>query len=157
MKCLFILLLITSHSSSHCQRIDFRNDSLFINNFYINQNTAKRILDSLLEEKGKLKIINAKFFPGTRTVIRWQKIKYPKRRIHFSTKLNDSLPRLSITIKLHRYKNPEIERGSIPVKPFKGNLYIGHNYMNDKLTLEQLQGITNCTLQYKVSNYNGRT
>ena len=36
--------------------------------------------------------------------------------------------------------------------PFKGELYIADNYMNDKRTIEQLQKLNNCTLQYQQSH-----
>src|SRR5204863_9933217 len=67
MRTIFALLLIFFSSIAIGQKIEYRNDSLFLNSFYVDAQTGKYIIDSLLNVKGKTKTSkdNDKLNPAT--------------------------------------------------------------------------------------------
>ena len=154
---LFFFLLFTHFSFlAVSQKIDFRNDSLFVNGYFIDGRTSKSTLDSLLNEKGRLKRIVGKYKPGTLELSKWSKIIYNKSGLIFTKKDYDSL-NLSLSIKLYKNSNAEIDYTNMPTKTFKGTLFIDSNYMNDKKTVDQLQKLKNCSFSCKESTISGQS
>lgn len=154
----FLLIIVLFHFSNHIfgQRIDFKNDSLFINSFYVNGKTSKSTLDSLLNQKGKEKSMTGKQKPGTQTAIKWVRITYSKLGLMFSK--NDYDPAaLALAVKLHKNTKPDIDWNNMPTKVFNGELYIDGNYMNDKRTIDQLQTMQSCKVSYQESSFAGHT
>lgn len=138
---LFYSLVLTA------QKIEYRHDSLFINNFYVNAQTSKSTIDNLLNVKGKTKTSrdNDKLNPATgKKVVRTTDFYYDLglffRRYDYDT------TKLSVGIKLYRDTDPKEDRQSELTEPFKGELYIADNYINDKRTLEELQQLKNCNV-----------
>jgi len=138
------------------QRVDFRNDSLFINNIFVNWMTSKSTLDSLLHDKGKLKKTTGKYIPGTNQPAKWTKIIYNKKGLIFSKNEYDTSS-LLVAIKLYKNMNPEVDRNNMSTKTFNGDLFIDINYMNDKRRIDQLQKLTNCLVSYKESTFASHT
>jgi hypothetical protein len=134
-----------------------RNDSLFINNFFVNGYTNKSTLDSILVDKGKEKELAGKHKLGTKeAVINWTEVIYKKLGLIFTK--NDYNPiSLGIAVKLHKNLNPAVDWNNMPTKTFKGELFIDNNYMNDKRTIDQLKKMENCTVSYQVSSFAGHT
>jgi hypothetical protein len=157
MRTRFIILFFHFSLSVIGQRIDFRNDSLFINNLFVNGHTNKSTFDSLLGDKGKEKEMEGKHKPGAKeTVIKWTKITYKDLGLIFTK--NDYDPAtLAIGVKLHKNSNPDVDWNNMPTKIFKGELYIDNNYMNDKRTIGQLNKLENCTVNCQQSTFAGRT
>ncbi|HWR31937.1 MAG TPA: hypothetical protein VN451_00310, partial [Chitinophagaceae bacterium] len=157
MRICFIILFFHFSLSVIGQRIDFRNDSLFISNFFVNGYTNKSTLDSLLGDKGKEKELAGKHKQGAKeAVINWKKITYKDLGLIFTK--NDYDPKsLGIGVKLHKNSNPGVDWNNMPTKTFKGELYIDNNFMNDKRTIDQLKKMENCTVSYQESSFAGHT
>ncbi len=144
---IFIIFSMITFGSKG-QKIEYRNDSLFINGFYVNAFTSKLTLDSLLHDKGKIEKRLGKPYSLTKERVKQTSYTYSKLGLIFG-KTDFDTTRLSIAIKLYRNSNPSVDQNNMRTNPFKGELYIADNYMNDKRTVEQLQKLNNCTLQYK--------
>ena len=144
----FSIILVLIFFCADAQKVEARNDSFFINSAYINQLTKKETLDSLLGSKGKVKEQPGKTVKGSKKQYNVFKYLYKKLGLVFSK--SDTLnSQLMIGIKLKRNSNEEIDNNHLPTDVFKGELYIGDNYMNDKLTIEQLRALKDCRLDYK--------
>jgi len=156
MRFFFTLLLIPVSFSAMGQKIEFRSDSLFINSCFVDWLTSKSKLDSLLNEKGRLKNIVGKHKTGSFEATKWLKIIYNKAGLIFSKKDNDS-SNLSVAIKLYKNSNPEVDQNNMATKTFKGQFFIDSNYMNDKRTTEQLQKLKKISVSCKESTFAKRT
>ena len=152
---LFILCMYFSFTV-FSQKIDFRNDSLFVNNYFINGFTNKTTLDSLLNLKSKEKKSKGKWKPGTKDRMHYVKYIYKRAGIQF-TKDDYEPEKISIGLKLYKnsgsfdYQNNEI------TGTFKGVLFIGENYINDKRKLAELQTLKDCSISYQESTMNDHT
>ena len=147
MRTAITILLAAFSVVATAQKIEYRRDSLFVNSFYIDAQTRKSTIDSLLNAKGKTKASkdNDKLNPVTgKKVVRTTDFYYDLglffRRYDYDT------TKLSVGIKLYRDTDPKEDRQSELTEPFKGQLYIAENYINDKRTLEQLQQLKNCSV-----------
>lgn len=105
------------------QKIEYRHDSLFVNSFYVDAQTSKSTLDSLLTAKGKAKTSrdNDKINPSTgKKVVRETDFYYGLglffRRYDYDT------TKLSVGIKLYRDTDAKEDRQSELTKPFQGEL-----------------------------------
>jgi hypothetical protein len=133
------------------QKVEYRNDSLFINSFYVNTVTSKLTLDSLLNDKGKIDKSLGKYNPLTKERMKQTRYMYKRLGLIFYKNDYDST-RLLISLKLYRNSNEMVDQNNMPTKPFEGELFIAGNFMNDKRTIEQLQKLNNCKLEYKQSH-----
>lgn len=156
MKLNFLLVFLHATLFTMGQRVDFRNDSLFINTFFVNAKTSKSTLDSLLLEKGKQVTTLGKYTHETNQKTKWTKIIYNKKGLIFGKKEFDS-SNLSLAVKLNKNTDPEVDRNNMSTKPFNGALFIDINYMNDKITIDQLQKLTNCLVSFKESTFLSHT
>jgi hypothetical protein len=147
MRTILTILLFFFSFVAVGQKIEYRHDSLFVNSFYVDAQTTKSAIDSLLNTKGKTKASkdNDKINPATgKRVVRTTDFYYDlglffRRYDYDSTKL-------SVGLKLYRDTDAKEDRHSELTEPFKGELYIADNYINDKRTLEQLQRLKNCSI-----------
>ena len=157
MRIRFIILFSHLSFSVIGQKVDFRNDSLFINNLFVNGYTSKSMLDSLLANKGKEKKTEWKHRMGVNAKnITWTRITYKDLGLIF-TKNNHDPATLALGVKLYKNSNPGVDWNNMPTKTFKGELYIENNYMNDKRTIDQLKKIENCTVNCQQSTFAGQT
>jgi len=156
MRLSFVIALFLLPFLVKGQRIDFRNDSLFINNYYVDRMTSKITLDSLMNDKGKLKKVAGKHRPGSKETLKWTKIIYKEAGLIFS-KPDDDSSTLSVAIKLHKNTNPEVDRNNMPTNTFNGDLFIDINYMNDKRKISELQKLKNCSVSFKESPFASHT
>jgi len=147
MKTTITILLIAFSLVAPAQKIEYRHDSLFVNRFYVDAQTSKSTIDKLLGSKGKTKKSkdNNKINPATgKKVVRTTDFYYDLglffRRYDYDTS------KLSVGIKLYRDTDPKEDRQSELTEPFKGELFIADNYINDKRTLEQLNQLKNCSV-----------
>jgi hypothetical protein len=144
-----ILLLFASFSSvARSQKIEYRHDSLFVNTCYVDAQTSKPTLDSLLNSKGKTKTSRDKdkINPATgKKVVQTTHFYYDKglffRRYDYDT------GKLSVGIKLYSATEKKEEKQNELTIPFNGSLFIADNYINDKRTIEQLQLLKNCRVE----------
>jgi hypothetical protein len=127
------------------QKVEFRNDSLFINGFYLTGKTDKSTIDSILQSKGKIK--EQWGHDMTKKIFMTRYI-YNKLGLIVRKEASDPT-KLSIAIKLNRNENPVVDISNMDTKRFTGDLFIGDNYMNDKKTIEQLKMLTNCKVTFK--------
>ena len=156
MRLLLSIILIHTSLFVIGQRIDFRNDSLFINNYFVNRSTSKTTLDSLLKAEGKEKKRTGKYKPGTKEIMKWTSYTYNKKGLIFSTKDYDTT-HLFVFIMLYRNTNPLVDQNNMPTKTFKGELFIGNNYMNDKRRIDQLQKLDDCLVSFEESTFASHT
>lgn len=144
----FSIIAVLIFFSADAQKVEARNDSLFINSTYINQLTRKETLDSLLGSEGKAKKQPGKTVKGSKK--RYKVFKYVYKKLGLVFSKSDTLTsQLMIGIKLKRNSNDEVDNNNLPTDVFKGELYVGDNYMNDKLSIEQLRTLKDCRLDYK--------
>ncbi len=129
------------------QTIEYRHDSLFVNSVYVNAQTSKGVIDSLLNSKGKTKTSKDKFRLNSSTgnkVVESTDFYYALglffRRYDYDT------TKLSIGIKLYRDTDPKKDKQSQLTDTFKGKLFIADNFINDKRTIQQLQQLKNCSV-----------
>ncbi len=144
----FILTLLSF--SVFGQEVAYRHDSLFLNNYFVDAATSKRVLDSLLQSTGKTKRSKDKFRknPITGKKVRQTTLFYYDEGLFFRKYDHDST-KMSIGIKLYREVDKSKERRTELKKPFKGKLYIAGNYINDKRQIEQLRNLENCSVVIK--------
>jgi hypothetical protein len=136
----------------NAQKIECRNDSLFINQYYINKSTPRYVFDSLLNSKASIKSVTGKTVSATKRRATITRFIYKKIGIQITNSDADSAG-LTIGIKLQRNSNNEVDFNNMSTEVFKGQLYVGGNY-NDKKTIEQLQQLPNCTLDSKRTSFN---
>lgn len=153
----FSIFIIFIHTSCLIfgQKIQFKNDSLFINNYFVNWSTSKSTLDSLLLAKGKEKKGIGKYSPEKKRMT-WTSITYNNEGLIFTKHDNDS-SHLSVGLKLHRNTDPLIDQNNMNTKTFKGIFFIDENYMNDKRRIDQLQQLIYCSVSFKESNFSAHT
>ncbi|MEJ8843999.1 hypothetical protein WG954_16520 [Lacibacter sp. H375] len=147
MRIIITTFLVAFYSIATGQKIEYRHDSLFVNNFYVDAQTNKATVDSLLNTKGKTKTSkdNDKINPATgKKVVRTTDFYYDLglffRRYDYDT------TKLSVGIKLSRDTDQKEDKQSELTEPFKGQLFIADNYINEKRTIEQLQQLKNCSV-----------
>ncbi len=145
MRAAITTLLLSFYFVSVGQIIEYRHDSLFVNSFFVDAQTSKSVIDSLLNTKGKTKTSKDKDrinpATGKKLVLRtdfYYTLGLFFRRYDYDT------TKLSVGIKLYRDTDAKEDRQSELTKPFAGELYIADNYLNDKRTLDQLQQLKNC-------------
>lgn len=128
------------------QKIEYRDDSLFLNNYFIDASTSKPTLDSLLQTSGKSKHSKGKFKdnPETGKKAKLTTVFYYDKGLFFRRYDYDST-KLSIGIKLYRDTDNKEDRENELTEAFKGQLYIAENFINDKRQIEELQNLTNCS------------
>jgi hypothetical protein len=151
MRSVFPVLLLLFSLSTNAQKVECRNDSIFVNSFYINGSTGKSTLDSILKSKGKIKHHlghdNTKAQKTT-------SYNYNNLGLIFSKYDSDST-KLSIAIKLNRNSDPRVDMTNMATDRFKGDLFFANNYINEKKRINQLQELKDCKITYyKMSNIN---
>lgn len=142
-----IFLVVFLSLFTAAQKIEYNHDSLFVNNFYVDAQTSKSTIDSLLNAKGKSRASKDKdkINPSTgKKAIETTDFYYDlglffRRYDYDSTKL-------SVGIKLYRDTDSKADRQSELTEPFKGELYVAGNYINDKRTIDQLHELKNCNV-----------
>lgn len=132
--------------AAFAQRIDFRNDSLFINHYFVNNHTTKQTLDSLLQSKGKARSRTGHRYPGTNKRERTETYTYSSKGLVFHKNKDYDTVALSIGIKMNSNLNWYVDQSMMPTKTFTGSFFIDDNYMNDKKTADQLKQLRNCTI-----------
>lgn len=151
MRLLLLIFLLELSFVAYSQKINFKNDSLFINDFYVDGYTNKTTLDRLLNSNGKQKKKTGKYKPGTKQISNLVSYTYKKLGLIF-TKNDDEISTLSIAVKLYRNTTPSIDHSNMPTNTFGGELFIAENYMNDKRQIAQLEKLKNCTVTFKQWN-----
>jgi hypothetical protein len=144
-----VILIILSQLSVKAigQRIDFRNDSLFVDTYYVDGFTTKSTLDSLLKTNGSQSKAKGHYKPGTTEIMNWKIYTYRTKGLIF--RKNDAdRTQLLLSVKLNRNSNAVVDQSNMPTRPFKGELFIAGNYLNDKTKVEQLQALKNCAMNY---------
>lgn len=156
MRIVLIIMLSIIVNISFGQKIELRNDSLYINKSYVNGSTSKLTLDSLLKTKGIEQKKKGKFKPGTREIMKLTSYTYKKEGLIFSKNDYDT-SKITLAIKLYQNSNSVVDQNNMPTKTFKGELFIDNNYMNDKRKIEQLQKLINCSVDYKEISFESRS
>ncbi len=130
------------------QIIEYRHDSLFVNNFYVDAQTDKAAIDSLLSTKGKIRTSKDKYKlnPETGKSVVLTTYYYYDLGLFFRRYDYDTA-KLSVGIKLYRDTDRKVDRQAELTETFKGELLIAGNYMNDKRTIVQLQQLKNCAVR----------
>lgn len=141
---LFIIFFYCSFISIG-QRIDFKNDSLFVNNYFVNWTTSKSTLDSLLKVDGKEKKRIGKYKPGTKEPYKWTSYSYDKLGLIFGKNDYDTIS-LTLAVKLNRNSNPTVDANNMSTRIFKGKFFIDDILMNDIKNIDQLQKLKKFSL-----------
>jgi hypothetical protein len=147
MRIIITIFLVIFYLLATGQNIEYRHDSLFINKFFVDAQTNKATIDSLLNTKGKTKTSkdNDKLNPATgKKAVRTTDFYYDLglffRRYDYDT------TKLSVGIKLYSDTDPKEDKQSELTETFKGQLFIADNYINEKRTIEQLKQLNYCTV-----------
>ncbi len=154
MRFVLFLFLILLSLITRGQKIECRNDSIFVNGFYVTDATEKSTLDSLLQTKGK-----ESTKPGHNATRKIQVTRYTYKRLGLIfIKSDDDTTMFSIFIKLSRNSNPTVDMSAMATQRFKGDVYFANTHMNEVKQIEQLQEIKNCKITYlkqpvEVPNY----
>jgi hypothetical protein len=153
MRTSFTTLLIAFALVGSAQRIEYSQDSLFVNGVYVDAQTSKSTIDSLLNEKGKRKASRDKdkINPSTGKKV-WRTTDFYYDLGLFFRRYDYDTSKLSIGIKLYRDTDLKEDRQDELTEPFKGDLYIAGNYVNDKRTLEELKQLENCSVAIKIAS-----
>jgi len=147
MRTSIIIFLAFLNFRTTGQRIEYRNDSLFVNNIYVDAQTNKETLDRLLNSKSKLKISKSDFRqnPTTGHIVLETTFYYYGLGLYFR-KYDYDTTKLSVGIKLYRDSNKKIDRENELTETFQGQLFIAENFINDKRRIEDLEKLQNCTV-----------
>ena len=140
MREVFILFLASFSLTTFAQKVEYRNDSLYINNLFVDAQTNASTLDSVLNAKGKTKKSKSSFKENQITgkkVVQTTRFYYDLG-LFFRTYDNDST-QLSVGVKLYRDTDKREEKQSELTEPFKGQLFIADNFINDKRSIEELE------------------
>lgn len=132
------------------QKVEYRNDSLFIDNVYVDAQTPKDTLDKILNETGKIRKFKKAFqkHPLSEKKVKRTTIYYLDLGLSFTQYKYDKT-KLSVVIRLHPYSNSKLEANAATGKLYSGQLFIGENYINNKRHLADLQGLENCKVTVK--------
>lgn len=147
MKITITLFFASIFSVANGQKIEYRNDSLFVNNFFVDAQTTKTILDSLLNAKGKTKTSrdHDKLNPATGEKVLQTTYFYYEKGLFFRRYDYDTT-QLSVGIKLYRDTDKKEDKENELTEPFTGELFIADNFVNDKRTIQQLQLLKKCSV-----------
>lgn len=148
MRFVSFLFLTLLSSITRGQKIECRNDSIFINGFYITISTGKSTLDSLLQTKGK-----ERFQIGHNDTRKIQITNYTYKHLGliFSKSIDDTAF-YHIRIKLSRHSDPRVDVMSMATQRFKGDLYFANIHMNSIKQIDQLQQLKGCKITYIKQN-----
>jgi len=128
------------------QTIEYRNDSLFVNNTYVNAQTTKAALDSLLKSKGKIKKSKADIrkCPASNKKVFTTTYFYHDLGLFFR-KFDCDTTALSVGIKLYYDTDSKFDKSVSELrKTFNGQLIIAGNVINDKREIRELEQMQNC-------------
>jgi|CXWL01.1.fsa_nt_gi hypothetical protein len=148
MRITFIIFLIIFYLAATGQKIEYRNDSLFIENIYVDAQTPKDELDKILNEPGKTRKSKNNFrkHPVTGKKVREKTIYYLNHGLYFRRYDYDTT-KFSVGLRLYPYMVDKQEKVyGLPGRAFSGQLYIGENFINDKRTISELQTLKNCSV-----------
>lgn len=148
MRVIITIFCLTFYFLATGQIIEYRHDSLFVNNFYVDAQTDKAAIDSLLSTKGKIRTSKDKYKlnPETGKSVVLTTYYYYDLGLFFRRYDYDTA-KLSVGIKLYRDTDRKVDRQAELTETFKGELLIAGNYMNDKRTIVQLQQLKNCAVR----------
>lgn len=148
MRVIITIFCLTFYFLATGQKIEYRHDSLFVNNVYVDAQTDKAAIDSLLSTKGKIRTSkdNYKLNPETGKSVVLTTYYYYDLGLFFRRYDYDTA-KLSVGIKLYRDTDRKVDRQAELTETFKGELLIAGNYMNDKRTIVQLQQLKNCAVR----------
>lgn len=130
------------------QNIEYRNDSLFVNNIYVDASTNKLTLDNLLKSEGRENFSKDKYKdnPATGRKVKQTTYYYYDFGLFFR-KYDYDTTKLSIGIKLYPYHiSKEEANNGMPGRPFPGQLFIAENLINNKRQVSELQKMKNCSI-----------
>ena len=145
MRLTFLFFLIQCSVFVYGQRIDLRNDSLFINTHFVNGLTSKSTLDSLLKSKGYEKTGHSKSFPNTNEIHKLTSYIYYNKGLIFG-KNDYEKTHLSVSVKLKRNENSRVDENNMQTDIFRGNFFIGDYCINNIKNYEQLQYLKDCSV-----------
>lgn len=134
------IIFCTLYIFSAAQKIEYRNDSLFVNGIYVDARTSKADLDKILNEDGKIRrsVSHLITHPVTGKKAKEKTVYYFQQGLLFRWYDFDS-SKLSVAVKLQFYDNSKLEvTNGILGKLFKGDLMIGDSYWNKKNGFENL-------------------
>ncbi len=143
----FITACLTIYSTAAAQTIDYRNDSLFINNSFVDSKISTSQLNNLLHSKGRTAISKDEdIITGKTTTV--TSVFFDSLGIFFR-KYKHNRNALTIWIKLKDQTGKGKEGVYELPGSYKGSLVIIGNEMIGKITATQLQHLKNCTVMFR--------
>ena len=137
------------------QRIEYRNDSLFVNDFYINAQTTKTKLDSLFKSDSKSKKSKSdipKCDNPNKKVVRTTYFYYDLGL--FFRKYDCDTSKLSVGIKLYNDSDGKNDKkNSELTNTYLGQLIIAGNLINGKREIKELEQMNNCKVTVSKLNF----
>ncbi len=142
--------LLLFYVAATSQTIEYRNDSLFVDNLFIDAKTDKSKIDSLLGTNHKTKSSkdDYRINPTTGTnVIQTTDYYYDKGL--FFRRYDFDKTALTVGIRMLSGTNKKAETKTGLAKSFEGQLLILENQMNDKKKSSQLTNLKNCEVMFR--------
>lgn len=137
------------------QEIEYRNDSLFVNDTYVDAQTTKTTLDSLLKSIGrsrKSKSDIPKCDNPNKKVIRTTYFYYDLGL--FFRKYDCDTSKLSVGIKLYKDCDEKYDKKNGELtNTYTGNLTIAGNQINGKREIQELEQMSNCKVTVSTINF----
>ncbi len=157
MKIILLFILSILFFESNGQKIVYRHDSLFVNNIYVDAQTKKHTIDSLLNSKGETKTSKDEDTknPGTGKKVVLTTYFYNDLGLFFR-KYNYNKSALTFGIKLSDDTDPNKVKQNGLENIFKGDFFIDENFMNDKRKVSQLQNLKNCQVLFRYLSTSAR-
>jgi hypothetical protein len=144
-KLITLLVIFAICSDIYGQTIEYRNDSLFVNNYYANAQTSKSTLDSLLKSIGQTKKSKADYPKcySDRKVVRTTYFYYDLGL--FFRKYDCDTSKLSVGIKLYNDSDRKYDKKNGELtNTFKGILLIGGDTINGLRDIQDLEKMKYC-------------
>ncbi|MBX2978728.1 MAG: hypothetical protein KF905_05475 [Flavobacteriales bacterium] len=145
---LILILVIFQAISAMGQNITHRNDSLFINDFYVNPQITKSTLDSLLASTSKAKKSKGNTPPCPNSDKKVTRTTYFYYELGiFLRKYDCDTSKFSLGIKLYHDSDRKYDKRSGELtNTFSGELLIADNEIHDKREISELQAMDNVTV-----------
>jgi hypothetical protein len=150
MRHILTILLSLFHIVVTGQTIEYRNDSLFVNNLLVDAKTASTIIDSLLDSKKDSKISKDEYRtnPATGKSVVQMTDFYYERGLFFRRYDFDETA-FTVGIRMIKGTNTKAETQTGLKESYEGELLIEGNRMNERKTPSQLTNLKNCEVMFR--------
>jgi len=151
---LFINILFCQQNRVFGQVLSYQNDSMFINNVYVNETTPKSTFDSLFNSLGKIKVRKSEHrIDSTSNKKAKETTWYYRDKGIFIRKYSDNDNQISFGIKFVRDSDRKKDSLKKLKKEFVGKLYIGKDLITPGANHDELNRLKSSSLSIAKLNF----